>query len=622
MDHLPYLIGEVISDRWELLDLLGEGALTTVYRALDRQEEREVAIKVFSPVLFDDPALRAENVARLERALALRHPNLAECFSVEHHGDNVLLVQRLLQGITLEKLIVQRAAKDEVFQLAEVAPLFEQILDALLYLARQGVTSDVHPKRVFILPEMLKLTGYLTLVWPEGMFWPATSYVPMKGVSRHQLSESEVVAGLAVLMVEMLTGARLGSEDDPHEKAPNLPAGLPALYRRALLARSGGYDLAGFRRELIGLSAEATARPLVPPPAPDQFDSVEAEHLNTREESADEVRAAVDGVGSERVTSPSIAMASITPPTAEVVIVTGTSPMLLGITALVIVTIIALGTYLAVQRLGARAEESKIRKPPVPVALSVDALSRVADDVAAPVPDLTRPLTDTATIVFAPPTTLPDATEPQDTAPHPDLIAIADLSTQGTRISASADVTTDASRRPPGVAELKLLRCPGGMRRIVVAPRGAVPARGYCIDVCEFPGCGQRPTTRVTLSGARLACKRRQRRLCTYKEWRRGCGSVYPYGREYDPTRCNTLDSKGAPRLVAISGSYKRCRSAYGLFDMSGNVSEWTDNGWVCGGRSTRDGKETAKCSSHARRSPGSSSGDVGFRCCRDLVAP
>jgi len=152
-----------------------------------------------------------------------------------------------------------------------------------------------------------------------------------------------------------------------------------------------------------------------------------------------------------------------------------------------------------------------------------------------------------------------------------------------------------------------VLRCGDGMSLV----RGASP---FCIDSYESPGKGRFPAAGVTLDGARASCARRKARLCTEPEWVASCrgrsGASFPYGSSFMPGLCNT---KGK---IRAAGSYSRCRSAVGAYDMSGNVAEWVQGGIVKGG-SAKDpskGRCSAKQIPPGRGKQGF--GDVGFRCC------
>jgi hypothetical protein len=147
--------------------------------------------------------------------------------------------------------------------------------------------------------------------------------------------------------------------------------------------------------------------------------------------------------------------------------------------------------------------------------------------------------------------------------------------------------------KPAPVKAAASNKCPKGLRFVPGRPG----EDGHCIDRFEFPGRGRVPK-RASLAGAKVACSARGLRLCTAKEWLRGCGGLFPYGRKYDPKRCNT----GTGKLVA-SGGKRRCRSRWGLYDMSGNASEWVADGVAMGGdANSKEGH--AGCMARTRGGP------------------
>lgn len=138
---------------------------------------------------------------------------------------------------------------------------------------------------------------------------------------------------------------------------------------------------------------------------------------------------------------------------------------------------------------------------------------------------------------------------------------------------------------------------------------------------------GRRPWTNVTWMAAREACRAKGKRLCERDEWLDACdggvgedvGSTYPYGDTIDPTLCNV--EGGGP---IAGGTRATCVSAFGAFDMAGNVWEWTGNttsSAVARGGSFRN---SVLHSCGAGDTPPQTfridqpNEEVGFRCCRE----
>lgn len=140
---------------------------------------------------------------------------------------------------------------------------------------------------------------------------------------------------------------------------------------------------------------------------------------------------------------------------------------------------------------------------------------------------------------------------------------------------------------------------------------------------------GRLPWEEVTWEAARAACVEKGKRLCEADEWEDACdgtvgndGLTFPYGDERDVTACNVSGVGPVP-----TGSNERCVSPFGVFDMGGNLWEWTGN--TLDAAVARGGgypsSQTHRCTSGPdfpnRFPPAAPNVEVGFRCCRDVGA-
>ncbi len=132
------------------------------------------------------------------------------------------------------------------------------------------------------------------------------------------------------------------------------------------------------------------------------------------------------------------------------------------------------------------------------------------------------------------------------------------------------------------------------------------------------------PWTNVTFEDAINACLDANKHLCTKSEWLAACsaGGDYPYGNDFAKGKCN--DSG----VLQLSGQNQSCKTPQGVYDMSGNASEWVQddsfNGsaWIMGGSFNSESSELS-CGGSAKQvkdpSRISITGSMGFRCCGDV---
>jgi hypothetical protein len=221
--------------------------------------------------------------------------------------------------------------------------------------------------------------------------------------------------------------------------------------------------------------------------------------------------------------------------------------------------------------------------------------------------------------------------------------------------------------------------CPAGMAHVAVEG-----IRAYCIDrweaqVVELRGkegkdevahaptqpvtklkvkavtrAGVTPQGYISKNEADEACRAAKKRLCTGEEWQRACKgkkpTAFPYGDERKSGYCNdsgraplaslhpelgqavfaSSDAMNDPRIneapntVAPTGSFAKCRNAFGVFDMVGNLHEWTAE--LQGSRGTfrggyyQDTSQNGDGCSYRTVAHDVSYHDysTGFRCCAD----
>jgi hypothetical protein len=168
---------------------------------------------------------------------------------------------------------------------------------------------------------------------------------------------------------------------------------------------------------------------------------------------------------------------------------------------------------------------------------------------------------------------------------------------------------------------LAFKRCPDDMEYVKVG------ASEFCIDRYEWPNKrGHKPLSYVSIYQARDSCYIAKKRLCDTDEWMIACGGAYgwhyPYGGMYEPYACNTQDT-----AVFASGSKVECRGYFDIYDMTGNLAEWTNTPSarnrkfynVMGGF-WDSGPQGSCFEKRYSYFPQNRHNPVGFRCCADAA--
>ena len=143
-------IGSVFSDRYEILELIGEGGMAVVYKALDRRLARNVAIKILRSELSDDEEFVSRFASESHAVALLSHPNIVAVYDVSHNDDVEYIVMELISGITLK----QYADKKGKINWKEVVHFSKQIASGLSHAHQRGIIHrDIKPQNIMLLQD-------------------------------------------------------------------------------------------------------------------------------------------------------------------------------------------------------------------------------------------------------------------------------------------------------------------------------------------------------------------------------------------------------------------------------------------------------------------------------------
>lgn len=206
------MIGQKLGNRYEVQELIGEGATATVYKGIDTRLERTVAIKVLLPYVDNTTRKRFQREALA--AARLNHPNIMAIYDVGE-GEQPYLIIEYIEGQPLYNLIPSPAAR--------VAELGRQICLALDYAhSRELIHRDIKPANVHITPDGqvkimdfgLAITGATKRLTATGRIIGTPAYLSPEQAQGMRLTYHTDIYSTGVVLYELATGALPFDSDD------------------------------------------------------------------------------------------------------------------------------------------------------------------------------------------------------------------------------------------------------------------------------------------------------------------------------------------------------------------------------------------------------------------------
>ncbi len=244
--------------RYDLLRVLGKGAMGLVYEGRDPNLDRRVAIKTIKVEnLTAEEAADYEVRFRTEArsAARLQHPHIVTVFDSDRDGDVAYLVMEFIDGEDLK----HHLDRGEVYTLGQTVGIMGDLLSAMDYAHRQGVVHrDIKPANLLMEPSgRLKLTDFGVAriqdsgeaTRTQGSMVGTLKYMSPEQVQGRPIDARSDLFAAGVVLYQLLTSKRpfdgvsdfdviqsiVGQDPVPPSSiTPGLPAALDAVVARAL----------------------------------------------------------------------------------------------------------------------------------------------------------------------------------------------------------------------------------------------------------------------------------------------------------------------------------------------------------------------------------------------------
>lgn len=140
-------MNKIIAERYELIDLLGQGGMADVYLAKDTILNRTIAIKILRTSLAKDPIYIARFQREASAAAALSHKNIVEIYDVGEDNNQYYIVMEYVPGTTLKELVLKRGA----LHVMEAIDIMKQVLSGTARAHQMGIIHrDLKPQNILV----------------------------------------------------------------------------------------------------------------------------------------------------------------------------------------------------------------------------------------------------------------------------------------------------------------------------------------------------------------------------------------------------------------------------------------------------------------------------------------
>lgn len=147
----PSWIGQTLSGRYKIEELVGQGGMSSVYKGMDPNLKRVVAIKLIHPHLTGDQEFVRRFETEASAVAQLRHPNIIQVFDFNNDGNTYYMVLEFVPGETLQARLKRLSLSGRLLSPDEIVRFGASICDAANYAHKRGlIHRDIKPANVML----------------------------------------------------------------------------------------------------------------------------------------------------------------------------------------------------------------------------------------------------------------------------------------------------------------------------------------------------------------------------------------------------------------------------------------------------------------------------------------
>jgi serine/threonine protein kinase len=201
----------LLVDRYELQRRIGSGGMATVWIALDRRLQREVAVKILSDTLSGDDQFRERFEREARRVASLSHPNIVVIHDFGVDGDSLFIVMELVRGMPLRRALLSQPLTPEATRTVALG-----ILSGLGHAHEAGILHrDIKPGNILLTESgSAKLADFGIAksiddtigLTDSGAILGSVSYASPEQLAGNALSPASDLYSLSCVLYECLAG--------------------------------------------------------------------------------------------------------------------------------------------------------------------------------------------------------------------------------------------------------------------------------------------------------------------------------------------------------------------------------------------------------------------------------